>query len=55
MPEVQFPKNAKYPTPLSLMSEDVVEEGNLLENILQLRYKDYNLQDLEKYPQFQVD
>ena len=53
--KVQFPKNAIYPTPLPPMSEDVVEEGNLLVNILQLRYQDYNLQDREKYPQFQVD
>lgn len=54
-PEVQFPKNAKYPTPLPPMYEHVVEEGDLLANIPQLRYQDYNLQDQEKYPQFQAD
>ena len=32
-PEVQMPKNAKYPTPLPPMFEDVVEEGDLLANI----------------------
>ena len=55
MSEVQLPKSAKYPMPLPPMSEDVIEEGNLLANIPQLRYQDYNLQDLEKYPQFQPD
>ena len=54
-PEVKLPKNAKYPTPFPPMSEDVVDEGNLLANIPQLRYQDYNLQDPEKYPQFQAD
>ena len=54
-PKVQLPKNAKYPTPLSHMSEDFIEEGDLLANIPQLRYQDYNLQDPEKYPQFQAD
>lgn len=53
--EVQLPKNAKYPTPLPPMSEDVIEEDDLLANIPQLRYQDYNLQDPEKYPQFQED
>ena len=37
------------------MSEDIIEEGDLLATIPQLRYQDYNLQDPEKYPQFQVD
>ena len=37
------------------MSEDVIEEGDLLENIPQLRYQDYNLRDPKKYPQFQAD
>jgi hypothetical protein len=50
--EVQFPKVAKYLTPLPPMSEDIVEEGDLLANIQQLHYQDYNLQDLEKFPQF---
>ena len=54
-PEVQFPTNAKYPTPLPPMSEDVVEEGDILANIPQLRYQDYDLQDPEKFPQFQPD
>ena len=53
--EVQLPKNAKYPTPLPPMSKDVIEEGDLLANISQLRYQDYSLQDPEKYPQFQAD
>ena len=54
-PKVQLPKNAKYLTPLSPMSEDVVEEGDLLANIPQLRCQDYNLQDPKNYPQFQAD
>lgn len=54
-PEVQLPKSAKYPMHLPPMSEDVIEEGDLLANIPQFRYQDYNLQDLEKYPQFQPD
>ena len=37
------------------MSEDIIEEGDLLANNPQLRYQDYNLQDSEKYPQFQAD
>ena len=37
------------------MSEDVVEEGALLGKILNPKYQDYNLQDPEKFPQFQVD
>lgn len=45
VPEVQLPKNAKYPTPLLSMSEDVIEEGDMLAKIPQLRYQDYNLQD----------
>ena len=52
-PEVQLPRGAKYPLPLPPISEDVVEEGDLLANIPQLRYQDYNLQDLKKFPQFQ--
>lgn len=36
--EVQLPKSAKYPMPLPPMSEDVVEEGDLLANIPQLKY-----------------
>ena len=55
MPEVQLPKNAKYPTPFLPISQHVIEEGDLLANIPQLRYQDYNLQDPEKYPQFQAD
>ena len=53
--KIQFPRNAKYPTPLPPMSEYIVEEGDLLANIPQLRYQDYNLQRLEKYPQFQQE
>lgn len=37
------------------MSSDVIQEGDLLANIPQLRYQDYNLQDPEKYPQFQAE
>ena len=37
------------------MSQDVIEEGDLLGNILNLLYQDYNLQDPEKFPQFQAD
>ena len=37
------------------MSKDVVEEGALLGKTLNLKYQDYNLQDLEKFLQFQVD
>ena len=33
VPEVQLPKNAKYPMPMSPMSEDVIKEGDLLANI----------------------
>ena len=51
-PKVQLPRGAKYPTPLVPMSEDFLEEGDLLANIPQLRYQDYNLQDPEKFPQF---
>ena len=54
-PEVQLVKNEKYPIPLSLMSEDVAEEGALFEQILNLKYQDYNLQDLEKFSQFQAN
>ena len=37
------------------MSEDVAEEGELMEHILNLKYQDYNLQDPEIFPQFQAD
>lgn len=47
-------KNAKYPIPLPPMSKDVIEEGDILGNILNLRYQDYNLQDPENFPQFQA-
>ena len=36
--EVQLPRGAKYPMPLPPMFEEVVEEGDLLANIPQLRY-----------------
>ena len=48
--EVHLVKNAKYLIPLRPMSEDVAEEGELLEHIPNLKYQDYNLQDLEKFP-----
>jgi hypothetical protein len=53
--EVQLTKNAKYLIPLPPMSEDVAEEGELLEHIPNLKYQGYNLQKLEKFQQFQVD
>jgi hypothetical protein len=43
VPEVQLPKSAKYPMPLPPMFEYVVEEGDLLAIIPQIRYQDYNL------------
>ena len=54
-PEIQLTKNAKYPILFPPMSEDVVEEGALLGQIQNLKYQNYNLQDFEKFPQFQVD
>ena len=54
-PEVHLVKNSKYLIPLPPMSEDVAEEGELLEHILNLKYQDYNFQDPEKFPQFQAD
>ena len=41
--EVQLSKSAKYPTPMPPMSEDIPEEGDLLDFIPQFRYQDYNL------------
>ena len=41
--EVHLVKNAKYLIPLPPMSEDVVEEGELLEHISNLKYQDYNM------------
>ena len=49
-PYIQLAKHAKYPIPLLPMSEDVIEEGTLLGQILNLKYQDYNLLDLEKFP-----
>ena len=54
-PEVHLIKNAKYLILLPPMFEDVVEEGELLEHIPNLKYQDYNLQDPKKFPQFQAD
>lgn len=42
-PDVPLMKNMKYPIPLPPMSEDVIEEGDLLGQISILRYQDYNL------------
>ena len=53
--EVHLVKNEKYLIPLPPMSEDVAEEGELLEHIPNIKYQDYNLQDPEKFPQFQAD
>ena len=54
-PGVQLPKGAKYPTSLPPISEDVIKEGSFLATIPQLWYQDYNRQDLENYPKFQLD
>ena len=53
--EIQFVKKTKYPIPFPPMSKDVANEGALLGQILNLKYEDYNLQDREKFPQFQAD
>lgn len=55
IPNIPLGKNTKYPIPLPPMFEDVIEEGDLLGSIPNLRYQDYNLQDPEKFPQFQAD
>lgn len=54
-PVIQLAKHTKYPIPLLSMSEDVLEEGALLRQISNLKYHDYNLLDLKKFPQFQAD
>lgn len=51
-PNLQLTKNVKYLIPLLPMSKDVKEEGDLLGNISGLKYRDNNLQALEKFPQF---
>ena len=48
--QIQLAKNAKYLIPFPPMSENVKEEGTLLGHIQSLKYHDYNLQDLEKFP-----
>lgn len=53
--DIPLVKNEKYHILLPPMSEDVIEQGDLLGHISILRYQDYNLQDLEKFPQFQAD
>jgi len=55
VPDIQLTKNTKYSILLPLMSEDVIEEGALLGHIQNLKYQDYNLQDHEKFPQFQAN
>ena len=54
-PNIQLVKNVKYLIPLPCMSEDVFEEGGLLGHIQNLKNQDYNLQDPEKFSQFQND
>lgn len=54
-PDVPLVKCGKYHIPLPPMSKAMVEEGDLLGYIPILRYQDYNLQDPEKFPQFQSD
>lgn len=51
-PDFPLVKNMKYHIPLPPTSKDVVEEGDLSGYIPILKYQDYNLQDLEKFPQF---
>ena len=53
--DIQLAKHAKYPIPLSPMSEDVIEEGSPLGQILNLKYQVYIILDPEKYPHFHVD
>jgi len=48
-------KQVKYVVPLPPMPEEVREQGNLLGKIDQLKFQDYNLQDPQKFPQFQED
>lgn len=55
VPKVPLVKNTKYPILLPPMFDDVIEEGDLLGHIPNLQYQDYNLQDTEKFPKFQVD
>lgn len=54
-PDIQLPRGANYPMSLPPMFEDVIVEDDLLANIPQLRYQDYNLQDPKKFPQFHPD
>lgn len=54
-PDIQLTKHVKYPIPLLLVFEDVLEEGVLFGQIPNLKYQDYNLLDPEKFPQFQFD
>ena len=49
-PDIQLVKHAKYPILLSLMFQDVIEEGALLGQILNLKYQDYNLLDPKTFP-----
>ena len=54
-PIIELAKQAKYIVPLPSMPEEVWEQGNLLGKIDQLKFQDYNLQDPQKFPQFQAD
>jgi hypothetical protein len=53
-PKMHLAKNTNYLIPLPPMSEDVKEEGTLVGHIPGLKYQNYNLQDPEKFPQFQT-
>ena len=53
-PKVHLVKSEKYLIALPPMFE-YVAEGELLEHIPNLRYQNYNLQDPEKFPQFQAN
>ena len=54
-PIIELEKQANYIVPLPPMPEEVQEQGNMLGKIDQLKFQDYNLQDPQKFPQFQAD
>ena len=53
--KIPLSSKARYPVPLSPMSEDVEEEGSLIGHVNDLKYQDYNMLDHIEFPQFQVD
>ena len=48
--KIQLSSMERYPVPLSLMCEDVEEEGSLLGHVNDLKFQDYNLLDHIKFP-----